>query len=384
MKTVLFISHDASRTGAPILLLRLIKQIVLQKEYKAILLLQAGGVLQEEFEVLGKTYVWNIEQGKSLFGRVKDKLLRLLRLSSLTTEARHKKAILKETEEADIVFNNTVVTAHLLKELSLKGKKVYNYFHEMEVITEGFAAREDLRFACDVSEKIFVPSLAVKQFLKRDYEIPEEKFALLKYIIPESPSRESGTSGISAEPVVPADKFLIGLAGTLHWRKGYEYLPLLVRSIVLLNNARDVHFVWIGANKKSLEYKILKHDLRKLKLEQYVTVAEPVHNINGYLSHLDLFVLPSREDAFPLVVLEAAAFGVPCICFSQSGGMPEFVEDDAGIVVDYLDVENMAKAIMSLIANPERRRALGERAREKVREYTDAGSIVSELVAYLK
>jgi glycosyltransferase involved in cell wall biosynthesis len=62
-------------------------------------------------------------------------------------------------------------------------------------------------------------------------------------------------------------------------------------------------------------------------------------------------LLTSKEDPYPLVVLEAALQKVPTIAFSQAGGAPEFIGDDGGSVVDYLDTEMAASAILNYYDN---------------------------------
>src|SRR5262249_48407495 len=79
----------------------------------------------------------------------------------------------------------------------------------------------------------------------------------------------------------------------------------------------------------------------------------------------------SREDPFPLVCLEAAALGVPVVCFEGAGGIREFVENDAGFVVPYLDVRGAADAIVALARSRELRNRLGARAAEKGRARHD-------------
>ena len=91
-------------------------------------------------------------------------------------------------------------------------------------------------------------------------------------------------------------------------------------------------------------------------------VADP----RGLLESADVFVLPSREDPFPLVCLEAAQSGLPVVCFADGGGAPELVEEDAGRVVPYLDVGAMATAVAEIVGDEELRARLGHRAREKV------------------
>ena len=87
-----------------------------------------------------------------------------------------------------------------------------------------------------------------------------------------------------------------------------------------------------------------------------------------YFSAMDIFALTSREDPFPLVMLEASATGLPLVCFEASGGGPEFAEADAGLLAPYLDVAAFANRVLSLSADPEARRAIGGAARRKVAE----------------
>ncbi len=89
-------------------------------------------------------------------------------------------------------------------------------------------------------------------------------------------------------------------------------------------------------------------------------------NVMDYLKAGDLFILPSREDPFPLVCLEAAMCGLPVLCFRDAGGMPEFVEEDAGFVVPFEDTKKLAEKIVQLHDDPELRERLGRQAREKV------------------
>jgi glycosyltransferase involved in cell wall biosynthesis len=71
------------------------------------------------------------------------------------------------------------------------------------------------------------------------------------------------------------------------------------------------------------------------------------------------------------VCLEAAALAKPIVCFAGAGGMPEFVEEDCGFVVPYLDLTAMADSIVSLLDSSESRTTLGAAARRKVTERHD-------------
>ena len=62
-----------------------------------------------------------------------------------------------------------------------------------------------------------------------------------------------------------------------------------------------------------------------------------------YLKVADIFVLPSREDPFALVALEAADCGLPIVCFDKAGGIPDFVAEEAGYAVPLEDLESMLR-----------------------------------------
>lgn len=59
---------------------------------------------------------------------------------------------------------------------------------------------------------------------------------------------------------------------------------------------------------------------------------------------VDVFALNSREDSFPLVMLEASACCLPVFCFADSGGDPEFVTEDSGLVARYHDITGLRTA----------------------------------------
>jgi len=76
--------------------------------------------------------------------------------------------------------------------------------------------------------------------------------------------------------------------------------------------------------------------------------------------------VPSREDAFPLVVLEAMTLGRPVAAFAV-GGIPELL-GDAGVLVEPEDVSGLAAAIAGLVSDPAARQSLGNRAATRAAE----------------
>lgn len=92
------------------------------------------------------------------------------------------------------------------------------------------------------------------------------------------------------------------------------------------------------------------------------------------LAASDLFAMPARTrgkgldvEGLGIVYLEAQACGVPVIA-GTSGGAPETVTAQTGVVVDGRDVAKLAAAITELLGDPERRAALGAAGRKHVEE----------------
>jgi GT2 family glycosyltransferase len=164
---------------------------------------------------------------------------------------------------------------------------------------------------------------------------------------------------------------VIGGVGTLGWCKGSDLFVQVARSVLGGSRAPGAHFVWIGADPTGRELERHRHDVARLGLEGRVHFVGPTARPEAYHDSFDLLLLTSRDDACPVVVLEAGQRGVPTVCFAQSGGAPEFADKDAGVVVPYLDVAAMGKAVKGLIRDDGRRRALGEGARDKVLEVHD-------------
>jgi glycosyltransferase involved in cell wall biosynthesis len=90
---------------------------------------------------------------------------------------------------------------------------------------------------------------------------------------------------------------------------------------------------------------------------------------NDYFENADIFVHPTHEDCFPLVLLEAMSFGLP-ILSTNEGAIPEIVDDGKnGMIVSKGNKDALVASVKSYAENPQSLVEHGENAREKFRKH---------------
>ncbi|GIW25238.1 N-acetyl-alpha-D-glucosaminyl L-malate synthase BshA [Meiothermus sp.] len=106
----------------------------------------------------------------------------------------------------------------------------------------------------------------------------------------------------------------------------------------------------------------------ELEIAGRVQFLESTPGIEKFMSVADLFLLPSEQESFGLVALEAMASGVPVVA-SRVGGLPELIEEGkTGLLRPMGDVQGMLEASLEILQNRTRRRNMGEAARARAIE----------------
>jgi glycosyltransferase involved in cell wall biosynthesis len=96
---------------------------------------------------------------------------------------------------------------------------------------------------------------------------------------------------------------------------------------------------------------------------------------------VDVLVLPSLSEGLPMVALEAMARGIPVVA-TRVGGVPEAVEDGhSGLLVPSADPRALARAVVTLLLDPVRRRAMGEAGRERVARCFSIGARAEQVLS---
>jgi len=171
----------------------------------------------------------------------------------------------------------------------------------------------------------------------------------------------------NALPPRPDDVVLLLSVGYLEERKGHAYVLRALRELRQKGYNVCCKIVGDGSQRKALETLTRELGLNDVvSFEGYKSHAE----VWPYFAECDIFVLPSWNEAFGIVYIEALALGKPVIGCAGEGG-PEDLKalGDCIELVKPRDVESLVSALQRLIENPERRRQMGEIGRRIVEEH---------------
>jgi LmbE family N-acetylglucosaminyl deacetylase/glycosyltransferase involved in cell wall biosynthesis/GT2 family glycosyltransferase len=341
---ILFVSHEAGRTGAPVFLLNLIRYLKKQLDVSCTILLLRGGDLEREFQTVGHTIVLGTPEAldTAVIDALKSRNIRL-------------------------VYVNTISNGPLQARLTELGCPIVCHVHELAFSIQHHFGGRNLRQVLESTTLFLAGSKAVHAYLET--LVPPDRVALAYPFIDVGANQAAATAG--RRPLdLPQDAVVIGGCGLIGWRKGTDLFLHVARRVLAMTQKRVV-FVWIGGPLAYGEYPRLHYEAQTIGIAEHLVFPGQVESTLPYFGQFDIFVLPSREDPFPLVMLDAASLGQPIVCFERAGGTPELVEKDAGAVVPYLDIEAMGEAVTRLVEDAELRRRLGETARRKVQERHD-------------
>jgi len=155
----------------------------------------------------------------------------------------------------------------------------------------------------------------------------------------------------------------VGVVAQVVQPKGIDIL--IATAGLLLRERRDLVFLVAGRTPPGHEEfdRRMRAAAEEPELRGRVRFLGSRSDIPNFLASMDLFLLPTRADAFPVSVIEAMAAGLPVIA-SKVGGIPEMLSSsEIGRLVDPLTPETFADAIRETLALPDRGRSMGAKAR---------------------
>lgn len=232
-------------------------------------------------------------------------------------------------------------------------KLIIEHKHGLDFTTEQLNEMNFLKLNYERMKKYlvditFTGCMADKQVLINKFKYRDEKVVVIY-------------NGIEKSAIVSDHKrsgrFKVGTIGRLTYQKGQEYLIEAAR--ILISKGFDFEFHIYGEGEKFHEYSdlISKYDLGKnIFLKGYAL------DVPQIIATFDLFILPSRYEGIPYVILEAMKAKVPLIS-TDVGGIREIITDmENGILIQKENAEELANKIYHLYESEDLRNKLAEKA----------------------
>ncbi|QQZ63776.1 glycosyltransferase family 4 protein [Paenibacillus sonchi] len=162
----------------------------------------------------------------------------------------------------------------------------------------------------------------------------------------------------------PENRYLITVGRLFEYQKGHS---LLVQAAEQLRHIPDLKILIAGGGPDEQSLRTL---IKEKNLEDRIILLGTIRNkdvLASYYSVSELFVLPSRYEGLPLVILEAGACGLPTVAFNVMGVRGLVQDGVSGLLAEGLQPSALAASLDTLLGNPELCAEMGEAALQIVR-----------------
>jgi glycosyltransferase involved in cell wall biosynthesis len=339
MKKIIFITQNLGRTGAEMLLWYSLSNLNKEKFTSHLFCSEKGALVDSLPKHVNYSipYKKNEDKGVKFFRAI----LKILKINPLEYQLKK----LQKATNADFWYFNTIVNPEIYTIAVKLGVKIVTHFHELPM-AYNFITYDNLEQIINHSIGFIGCSEAV---CERINDMGGKDVKLLYGFIDQNkisctkPAEEIKSSlGFSKKD------FIWVVSGTTTLIKGIDFL------IPLLNLLDEsIKILWIGGEEKRGTFFYVKKAIESKFPGRVIFTGALASDYYNYLNSADAFLSISREDSFPLVMLEAATLGKPIVGFN-SGGIREFVKDDTGIVVEQGNFNELVKAMAIIKNRPEK------------------------------
>lgn len=234
------------------------------------------------------------------------------------------------------------------------------------------------RFVLRRASAVIAVSRDIRDELVDEFGVDEEKIHIINMGVDTSIFRPMDKEECRRRLGLPLDKRIVLFVGNIIPRKGVLYL------IESLEHVKfdDVQCIILGAPVDREYFDTVKNRLNEIDADVRFFDAVPYSEVAVWMNAADVFVLPSNEEAFGLVALEALACGTPTIA-TAVGGLKEFIRDsETGYSVPIGDALAIADKINHVL-DPENRAEV-ESIRENGLQVADSFSTVKQVKRILR
>ncbi|WP_462169277.1 rhamnan synthesis F family protein [Pseudoalteromonas lipolytica] len=341
LPTLVIVCHESSATGAPLVGLNLGLSLV--DEYNIIHITLSESTLQSEF--------------------VDNSIFTLTNLRNKSEPIKILSDWLVNTFKIEAIICNSVETYEILEVVSNFKIPVISLLHEFSEYTR---PRGKITNTIINSHKTIVPAeIIAKSAFKemKDYfgfkNEPNNIVYMPQGKLPFIP--ESNGSNLSVKElrtkfnISTTDKVIVG-AGYVQTRKGVD---LFVETAYKIKkqSSQKCQFIWVGGGYDpdwDMACSVWIHSqLEEFGLKDDFHFLNHQKSLDDIFSLADVYLLTSRLDPFPNVVIDALEADLPIVCFDKTTGCAEFLKNNKANaeVVSFLDTSEMAKSAINFLSS---------------------------------
>ncbi len=333
---ILFVCHEASRTGAPIVLMQIVEFAKSKGDTIYIVIANPYHLeLADDFSRLGKVIRgWECNNDEY-------------------------------PDEIDLIYSNTITNGQFVNSLPYDNVPIITHVHELTNSIKLFGKR-NLDSVITQTDLFVACSSSVRNHLVNNFGVPSARVSTIPAFVDVDKilSKAEGECELEVNTGFLAnDKFVILGSGWASFRKGTDLFIKLVEYLPEKIDGRSVELVWVGGNESAFKDYVEDRYLERIHFTGSLSDPCPIYK------RADVLALTSREDPFPLVMLECLIMGKPVIGFSGSGGIDDLMTEDVAVGVAPLNLEAMAAEIALIGSVAGLREKLCAHGKEYVREY---------------
>lgn len=290
----------------------------------------ADGVYDEEIEKLGGNVYHIPTKRDNLLGNI-------MAMNSIMKSEKYKIVhahmdgmnglVLKKAKK----FGIPIRISHSHSTEHLTRNKIKRMFHEYSKKTIGKYATKCMACSCDAGKWLYGE--------KQSFEIVPNAIDVKKYTFSIEKRRQI------REKFHLEEKFVIGHIGRFDYQKNHQFLLTIFSRVI--EERKDAILILIGDGPLRSD---VEKQIAELRLEENVLLLGERSDVAELLNAMDAFVLPSKFEGLGIVVIEAQANGLHCICSKQVPGEVNLTDN-----VDFVSLNNEDAWIDLLIESRQRK-----------------------------
>lgn len=165
---------------------------------------------------------------------------------------------------------------------------------------------------------------------------------------------------------IPDDAVVVINVGRFSGEKGQMLLVRAYRRLVERHAKDNVYCLLCGDGPTRSE---VQDYVSRLQLNNVLLVGQ-VYNVERYLNASDIFVMSSDFEGMPNAMMEAMAYGLPCISTNRTGALDIARDNLEALYIDVGAVEQLVDKLCYLIERPDERHRIGEKAKERLKQFS--------------